>query len=370
MKNFFSLIAALLFTETLLAQVSSGYYRVQNNTTGRYLYVYDTKGEARLDGIDVKVDLDAIYLRADLENAISDPASIIYVDNRGNNVYDFRAQGTSVHQIIDNYVSLNERNGHFAVGATLHGVSKYLTDKKTTSNTGYGIISTEGNAKFWDAIPVSSSTSNYFGIAPSLDTNNKYYGTFFASFGIKPTSSSTKLYYVSDVSDCAVLLSEITSSVSSETPIIVESESPNASSNKFDVIDGGSSPSDNKLRGVYFNTDNSDASYAVKVHVNQTKSDSSTRVLDVDSDGNLVFTNSCPTYLSANSAYLKVGSTANAILRVCFTQEEFENASVLDKVESNSANLEVFNVLGKKVTNNGNLPAGIYIIGGKKTVIR
>ena len=44
--------------------------------------------------------------------------------------------------------------------------------------------------------------------------------------------------------------------------------------------------------------------------------------------------------------------------------------SSLDNVRNKYQGKKVYNLLGKRIENTENLPAGIYIIDGKKTVIR
>lgn len=377
MRKIFTLLFALFLSNSLFAQLSSGFYRVQNSQSTRYLYVFDNTGYARvIDGKNLDLDLDAIYLRSGLDNTISDPGSIIYFDNVGGS-YNFLSQGTSSYSIIQHYLSISERDGKYALSVTDPGTGIRVFIKDASSGTsGYGSVykSDGGNDPiYWNVLPVSSSSDNYFGVAPKVQVGDKYFTSFYAGFGISPISSNTKAYYVKDFSDCAVLLEELSGSVGAQVPVIIEGVSSSASDNKMDILNSGSSPSDNKLKGNFFDTNNLVGSYNPrKEHVNQTAVQSTHRVISVSSSGKLVFAKPTTSTLPANSAYLEVSSSAKESLAVFFTKAEYDeyNASVLDKVESNSANLEVFNVLGKKVTNNGNLPAGIYIIGGKKTVIR
>lgn len=410
MKKYFTLFSLLGFPFILAAQVQNGFYRVQNVESGRYLYVYDNYGYAKLEGSQVQTDLDAIYLRADLSNAISDPASIVYVEKHGSN-YDFCAQGTSVYEIISYYVSLPEHRsqaGTYRVGATLHGQSAYLRDNKYSSKTGYGAIATatqnENGGIFWRPIAVSSSSENYFGVKPSVKVDDKHYASFFADFGFTPNSADTKAYYVSEYSTKAVLLTEVKGIVSANTPVIIECASSDPADNKLDLTVSKGETIDNKLSGVYFNTDNSKATYAAKVHKNQTKADGNMRVLSVNADGKLVFAVSSETFIAANSAYLKVSSSSvEKELQVFFTKEEYDaynttsggednpggdepepgpvnptpgddpspiDPSSLDNVQSKYFGKTVYNLLGKRIENTDNLPAGIYIIDGKKTVIR
>ena len=373
MKKFFTLFISSSLFFVSFAQVNSGYYRVKNAETGRYIYVCDNEGKAELNGAQVKTDLDAIYLREGLDNAISDPGSIVYVNQKGSD-YNFMSQGTSVYDIIGHYVSLISRSGHYAVGATVHGVAAYLSDAQTNNSKEFGIISTDSKGKkLWEPIPVSSSSENYFGVSPTISFEDKYYSCFYASFGFSPVSTYTKVYYVSAVKEGgAVLLSEIKDEVPASTPVIIECESAAPSDNKLDIKTVKSSVSSNKLKGVYFDTDNSRKSYAAKIHINQKEVTDNIRILTVV-DGKLVFAKSTLKTIPANSSYLEVSSRAVDNLEVFFSKAEFEEfvgVDALDAISADSDALEVYDLLGKKVQNTSNLPAGIYIIGGKKTVIR
>ncbi len=410
----------------LSAELSNGFYRVQNSESQRYLYVIDNKGYAKLEGSQVKTDLDAIYLRADLNNAISDPASIIYVEKHDSK-YDFCAQGTSVHDIISYYVSLPEnRNepGTYRVGASVSGASAYLIDRKYSSKTGYGAIATatekDNGGKFWRPIAVDSSSDNFFGVKPTVSSEDKHYASFYADFGFTPNSEGTKAYYVSEYSEKAVLLTEVSGIVSANTPVIIECASVEPVNNKLDLTTAKGANINNMLSGVYFNTNNEKATYAAKVHKNQTAVNGLMRVLSVNKQGKLVFATSTEKFLAANSAYLKVSSSSVAKeLPVFFSKEEYDkynnggtipvdpapvdptpvdptpvdpapvdpapvdptpvdpapvdpgnDPSSLDNVRNKYQGKKVYNLLGKRIENTENLPAGIYIIDGKKTVIR
>ncbi len=376
MKKVYAFILALSFCSILSAQVKSGFYRVQNDGTGTFVYICDNTGKAELKGTNVILDLDAIYLRKGLENAISDPGSVIYFDQVGGS-YNFLAQGTSSYDICQHYLSLTERNGLYALAAEEKGVRMFLTDNGNNPLApGYGIISNvESGQKFWKVLPVSSDSENFFGVAPKLKSGNKYYTSFFASFAFKPVSSSTKIYYVKEFSDAAVLLQEVSGNVSSKSPVIIEGTSNSASDNKLDLLSEGSALSDNKLIGVYFDTNNNVPPLRfvrAKIHTNQTEVKSDFRVLSVNDKGELVFTVPTTETVPANSAYLKVSNSANKNLVVFFNKSDYdsytsnsiENLIVPDDAEN------VYDLLGKKVINNRGLSAGIYIIDGKKTIIR
>ena len=93
----------LLFVSTITnAQLKNGFYRVHNYATNRYVYVYDNTGKINVST--TSADMGAIQLWKDHNRTISDPASVIYVENKNNNVYNLHSQGTSVYEIIGYHV--------------------------------------------------------------------------------------------------------------------------------------------------------------------------------------------------------------------------------------------------------------------------
>mgnify|MGYP003310697637 CR=1 FL=1 len=376
MKKFFTFVFALSFFSVSYAQsnITSGFYRVNNVATERYVYVHDNVGEASVNG---KIDLDAIYLRSGLENTISDPGSVIYFEDRGNKSFDFHAQGTSVYSILKRYVLItkNREADTYAVGAEVGGVRSFLTDSRAASKGQYGRIDNSSNGSiYWNVTPVSAESANFFGITPSVSANSKYYHPFYADFGIDPVSDNTVVYTVSQSNNYAVLLAPVTGPVAPKTPVVIECASKDPAQNKLNLSMNGNAVDGNKLVGNIFDTDNAFLFYLTnfKIHTNQLPVTSDMRFLSVDDKGQLVFSKTDLKTVPANSSYLKVASNASNDLIVCFTQEEYDavTASSLDSFINDGGEVEVFNLLGKKVVNTRNLPAGIYIIGGKKTVIR
>ena len=95
-KSILTLIASAIALSASAVIDGDGYYRVQNYTTGRYIYVLDNKGSLNFQA--TTAELGAIELWKDHGRTISDPATIIYVkdlDGRGRS-FDLQTQGTGV----------------------------------------------------------------------------------------------------------------------------------------------------------------------------------------------------------------------------------------------------------------------------------
>ena len=87
----------LLFLLTLSISVAncawaqyngSGYYRVQNKVTKRYIRVIDNRGSVNL--ATTEADLGALETKKHFENVVNDPASVIYITEAGDG-YNFKA---------------------------------------------------------------------------------------------------------------------------------------------------------------------------------------------------------------------------------------------------------------------------------------
>ena len=384
MKKFFTLFISSTLFVSAFAQITEGFYRVKNVASDRYVYVCDDKGVADVVNGNVKTDLGAIYLRKNLEYAISDPGSIIFIDQTGVSdgvsYYNLLSQGTSVYSIIKHNVNLNKRGDYYGVGATVQGVSAYLADN-STSNAEYVQISTDSNnanQRLWNPIPVAVNSDNYFGVKPSVSAGDKFYESFYASFGFKPVSDATKVYSATSVCEAgAVFLSEVTGEVPPASPVIIECQSDSPSNNKLDLKTGSSKLESNKLKGVYFNVNTSDKKHPLYLfssyeHKNQKEVTDNIRILTVNAAGKLVFAKSSLSTIPANSSYLEVSASAADELEVYFDKDAYDQFVVnsLESLTVDTDNHSVYNLLGKKIQYSRNLPAGIYIIDGKKTVIR
>ena len=92
MKRFLLPFLILSAATTALAQLSgSGFYRVVNVTDSRYVYVTDNTGSASATSPDIK----AVQLIKGLDDAITNPATVLYFINISGSQYDIQAQGSS-----------------------------------------------------------------------------------------------------------------------------------------------------------------------------------------------------------------------------------------------------------------------------------
>lgn len=358
----------LLFASAITnAQLKNGFYRVHNYATNRYVYVYDNTGKINVST--TSADMGAIQLWKDHNRTISDPASIVYAEQKGGSVYNLHSQGTSVYEIIGYNVMIYPKGDTYQ----LYAEGKYLADDET-SNVPDGQLGTiaKGDYRKWVAEPLDLET-NYFGIAPNFTIENKHYEPFYADFAFNFANEDMKAYYISEVYKHIAVIKEIKSEIiAANTPVIIECGSSEPSSNKLNLyINQGDKINNNLLKGVYFNNERRPKSKDAR-----TKYDANTmRVLGITSEGKLGFVISEEEYLAANEAYLKVSTDTPEEL-ILMTEDELndykktEQGQSISSIKIKDSIKGVYSITGVKVADelNETLPKGIYIVNGKKII--
>lgn len=377
MKKISLFLSALLISATVAAQQTlngDGYYRVRNLGSGRYCYVTDNHGKVYTSSS--SVDVNAIELWKDFDKAVSDPSTIIYIKKVGSE-YDLQAQGTGTNSLIGYYVQLPyiSKAKAYKCGGKQSGFMKYLCDGETRNfQKGYmmdGMKGLEAEYTYWNIIPMDASKDDsYFGVKPDVVAEGTYYKSMYASFPFKLYSSGMKAFYISRVSNgMAVMQEAVNGMVAADTPIIIACSSASPSDNRLDIAaNSASKPADNKLSGNYFMREEA----VTSIHRNLKPFDSKTmRLLGTTKEGKLGFI--IPEgvqYVPANSAYLKVAEGSPEEIAVV-TEEEFA-AGIDDITVDQNADSAVYNLNGVRVASGkeafNSLPAGIYIINGKKIV--
>lgn len=327
MRKYLLLLFSLTAALPMLAQLNGdGFYRVRNVATGRYICVIDNYG--RINTTATTADLSAIKTVSGFDNVASLPGTIIYIQ-KVDDKYKLYSQGTDTYTIIQHFLSLRERDGHYLAYATSEGMTKYLADEEGDDPEGVLLTAATASQEVckWDLIPVTTA-SNYFGLAPTVNVGSQYYQTFYASFACTFTSSATKAYYINKVDGNLAVMKELSGTLAPATPVIVASTSSSAADNKLTpAFSGGSSPSGSLLKGVYFCNPQRNTS---SPHHDVVNYDANTmRVLGKTSDGKLGFVTSTEQYIAANTAYLTVPAGSPAELQVV-TEAEY-NALIAER---------------------------------------
>lgn len=365
-------VAAMTVLSAYAKFEGNGYYRVQNYMTDRYLYVLDNRAD--IDYGATSVDMNGVELWRGEERMISDAATILYIEKIGNE-YDIYAQGTSIHQMSDTYLKLlykADKDAYYAYGSK-DGVTKYLGDpsSSTVKDKSYLKDTATGDYRLWRIKPVETEGSNYFGVIPTVTADGRRYAPLYGDFPFSPASAGVKVWYVSrvDVDKKVVVMSELTGTVAAATPVFISCAGTEAADNKLNIGGTATAITGNKLIGNYFDNDGTGG------HYNRTPNDPATmRFLGVTSDGHLGYVTSAAEFVPRNISYLKVAAGSPAELRVV-TEAEYAEMGGVENVKADvDETFDVYNLQGVKVRSNARslsgLPAGIYVAGGRKVVVK
>lgn len=246
----------MLFSMAAFAQkaYADGFYRVQNLGSGKYLYVRDCVGQASVSG----TEMGAIELWSGLDNAISDPGSVIYLQSVGSE-YDLTSQATGVFEITGMYMNIYNYDTYCMV----YKSGMYLYDISTNaSETERGKIGAKTSSEMsgkveyrkWATPVIDSETENYFGFKPTVTAAGKYYAPFYADFAYTP-KDPVKTWYVKQIDKKygIAVVAEVTGTVARSQAVFVECPSPTPNGNKIDLTtNAGTTPKDNLLAGVFF----------------------------------------------------------------------------------------------------------------------
>lgn len=374
-------LALLASASSAFAQLNGdGYYRIQNYGTERWLYLIDNKSDG-VNWSSTTAEVAAILLSDDAERKFYDPAGIVYVQNAGGTSYDFKAQGESIKEISGgHYLNVSDANSSLSTyycSFTSNGASVYLWD-----DTWAG-VSTESHAttskqnsttmRQWQAFAVNSSDdNNYFGIKPDVEIDGKYYKAFYAAFPFKVKSSGMAVYYASELINLntavTVVKADDNAVIPASTPVFIECTSSDYSNNRIDIVDeSGTTLSSNILSGNYFCYNDQWYPNHKNVLVNNT---ATMRVLGKMSNGLLGYITSSDTYIPANSSYLVVPEGSPSELPLSGAITGISNVKVDTPASSSNA---VYSLQGVKVADSlssASLTPGIYIVGGKKVVVK
>lgn len=260
MKRISTILLATALAIPTFAQLNgNGFYRIQNAQSKRYLSIVDNKAEKKEITQTSNADLYAINAFDGFDNVVSDPGSILYIEQSGNNGYILRGQGMDTYKLSGLYLKIHssyEINGAYYAYGTKSGMTRYM--KETYNSTfGFYYMATETDRSIkscsWNIIPVTEAEGQYLGLKPEIEVDGKYYTTLYASFAYQ-LSEGMKAYYVKQCNGQIAELTEIAGNIiPEETPVIIECSSKNTSDNKLTPLSTNTPLSiQNQLKGVYF----------------------------------------------------------------------------------------------------------------------
>lgn len=384
------LFLLLLGCATMLgaqAQLSgAGYYRVKNVSTGRYMSLSDNHSRG-VDFNSCTADCGAMQTSKIMDNIYSDPGSIFYLDHIDGVSYNVVGQGTSLHDIINYYIYISPVGSYYKIYQEQKGQRITLSDFDDVEED-ESYVATLGGKTTWYITPLNT-TDNYIGVKPTISVGDKHYAAVFAGYPYT-LGTGMKAYYINKVieNEGVVIIKELTGTIPANTPVLIECSSTDISKNQITpVLNSDAVPSDNLAIGVYFCLGD-----RWSAHYNSTKFDPSTmRVLSLNTYGNLAVSTSTQnlktvmieprgadgkhltvTAIPANSWYIPVSSSAPSELKLV-TAEQY--ATGIKDITVKPASLyNVYTLEGvqikKNATSISDLHPGIYIINGKKVVIK
>lgn len=335
------------------AQLDDGFYRIKNNTTGRYIVMYDPY--VLVQKATVTVNLTALQTRTSFNTVSSHMGSVWYMKNIGDSKYDFYCQHSSLGANSGGfYPTIFLNGGVYRIYGEYDGFTKYLYDVDD-EDTGEGNVSINGQNINWEFIPIDGD--NYIGIKPETNADGYYWATFMSAFPFK-LGSGMKAYYVNKITDDGFAMSEMGSEIPARTPVLLRLNGGNPSDNKITLMNSSSAtaPSDNKMYGTWYSSN-----LGGKHEDWNVKCESYNRVLG-ESGGRLAFVRGSG-IIEHNRGYIDVSSNAaDAII---------ESTDGITSIEKND-NTEkgIYTLTGQKVPEGENLRPGIYIKDGQKVVIK
>ena len=314
-KSILSITLALISPIMLMANLNgNGFYRIKNYGTNRWAYMVDNK--AKTDVLAGQVELHSLQLSSNTEFILSEPGSIIYINNVSGLEYNMAAQGSSVAQVAGYPVKIGTDGSSgdqtlYRIYGVYKGATEYIGDKKPASGGVDGNATTsklsDPKRMQWLIYPVASNSDNYFGVVPNLTVGGKMYNLLYTSFSYQPVSPDVKIYYIARATKGMAEMIEVNGPVPAGVPVIIECAGSSAADNKMNLLVNQASLPSNALTGVYFDWNNAG-------FVNEVEYDPSTmRVLGQCSDGSLGFiTDYSLSTIPANSGYLRVESGSPA----------------------------------------------------------
>lgn len=374
-KSLLSLL--LLLPLTLYAQLnSSGFYRIQNYKTDRYFVMVDDTAWVVVTASTQDINTGAFRLVRPFEERVaSNPATICYLTKHTNYQYNVSGQGMDLYARVKSYLEFRQQsNGTYTIGGTgtSGGVSmtKYLRDTEDPDDVAYiyTVSSNLNNYCYWWVRPINDKY--YFGPKPTvkaiIEGDSLYYLPFYASFSVV-LNDNVKAYYVSEVKGSYAKITACTTFAPTTTPVILECKSETPADNKVTLSPATYTISDNKLKGVYFCNDVP----AESKHRNVTVYNSSTmRVLGRADDGRLAFVKASDLkYIPANTCYLQVAAGSPDVIYV--VKEIPSGIETVQASNVKSVQRGVYSLSGQHLgdTTEG-LPKGVYVVNGRKTVVR
>ena len=365
---------------SLLAQGNqlngSGYYRVQNRDSKRYISVVDNRASISASSGAADADLEALLMlqgKTDElfeENVAWNPATICRFEQVSSNQYNLSGLGLDLHEKTGYYLNVAKiADGSYRLYGSTGGIGTAdLCDMPDYMLHPY----VDKSKKYWWLRPIDQSDEQYFGIKPDVqDADGTYWATIYAAFPFKP-GTGMKAYVIQKQSSNYAVLKEL-EEVPAGEPALVRCAGATPKENKVIVPNTSSATAgENVLEGNFFCNLTYTESGTPDGHWHATYYNPTTmRMLGIGADGKVAFVKSNISYLPACKAYLPVKASRAAEIQIV-TEAEWEVLGVNTiEAEATPAKTGVYTLSGQRIadTTNG-LSKGLYIVNGKKVIVK
>lgn len=426
-KALLTFITAIMAFPLFAQYTGKGFYRIKNQG-GASRYIAITNDRASEESKNFKPEIGSTFSQYVTTEALKatknkdyNPGTIIYVDGTTSGL-TLEAQGINTDELLKKYGYTGYQLKMSSKGELYTSYQGYqidlvdlgyaASDKVSDTYCGVatlGFIRDEVVSSYalWDFVKIDNE-NEFFGIYPNegIETGGKFYTTLYTTFAYQ-LREGTKAYYIDqhnyskNIAEPIARLQEIKDGrIPAKTPVIIECSSNNVANNKVTLLNETLSPiSGNELKGrefCFIPTEREDQNMKNALLFDSGKM----RVLGLldvkrdNSNGNIVeaklgFVNDANNnycnsltlnkgYIPANKVYLPINSsdaTATAKGIKLLLPEEYAVATSINKVmnEDLPAKEGVYTLTGVKVKDTNStedLPSGIYIIGGKKQVVK
>lgn len=291
----------------------SGYYRMLNTETQRYLTVTNDNL-----GSSMSAAFTALVTVKGFDNVVSDPSSILYLRSVGGEQYDLVAQSVDTYKLTGYHFNIGSSGSAYNAYASYLFITYKIGDNVKEGST-KSQADLDGTAKDWYILPVNTNEDQCFGFTPDCqDVSGLYYTTCYASFPFKPSDAGVKAFYIDEIKDNYALMREITGEVPAATPVIIQCSSSRATKNRaMPLTTSPTAITGNLLKGVYFNKTN-------QANPNYVQYDENTMlVLGITSSGQVGLVKSNIYRLPANKAYFPMNDGQYGELKL-ITHEEYD----------------------------------------------
>jgi hypothetical protein len=406
----------------------AGFYRIQNQgEAGRYVSIENDKVSEEskkisfAGGKSVSANIEALKT---VKSKDSNPGTVIYVSGSTSGL-TLEAQGMNTDELLAKFGYSGYKlkmSGQGELNTSYEGYQIDLIDfgydypvKKdafcAVATLNFIRTNTINKYALWNFKKIDN-VNEFFGVNPNegITDGKKYYTTLFTSFAYQ-LSEGMKAYYIgrhfydtNHVEEPIAELLEITGGkIPAATPVIIECSSSNVADNKVTLLNEDLTPiSGNPLKGRVFcfipgQYEDQNMKNALEFNKKTmcvlgmkdiTRGDrgettGAKLVLVTESNNDYNISSSLTNgYIPANKAYLPLNnissSEADAIAKKgirLLLPADYDVATSISKVVSEDKVVKegIYTLTGVKVKDTNsteNLPSGIYIINGKKQVIR